>query len=575
MSSDGTHVWVTNGGDDTVSEIQISAASTASLLQGSPTSSTVADGAGYTGHLTVTSPNGTVSYTETASADSSDVVVNSAGAISAATTLPAGTYTVRGTDSDTAGDTGTWGFTLTVTRPATQTVCIPDFPAGYVITGYTTQAGCGPGQSDWYGFNAANVALPRNGLYMCEAGNGQVVPAGYVVTDVISAAWPGGYVPGGAYCGQPSGAGGYEAVQINQPTDGTIMCVPNGIFPVPDGYVITRVFAEGGYLASGTCGIVLGNINYNAFQITHPSDGLMICEPFVLISVPPGYVQTAQLNTRQCGPIYSWAFNAVQIAVVPQTSTPGVTTRSMIASGSGALDAWVTCPASVSSCTDTLNLRAPSPGMARDSRDSADKRATVQTTLATGSVKLLGGHQAAIALKLTANARRLLARKHTIRAQAILMVHESRTTASTARPVATYTSSETVTIHETVSPSDAILKARLLSEITPTGKAATITAILKHHGYPLSFSALTGGRVVIAWYQIPKSYVTRGARPTLVATAIAALTHAGTGTTKVTLTAAGRRLLKTSKRLKLTAEGTFTPTSRYAVVASKSFSLKR
>jgi hypothetical protein len=134
---------------------------------------------------------------------------------------------------------------------------------------------------------------------------------------------------------------------------------------------------------------------------------------------------------------------------------------------------------------------------------SACAKASTSTSPA-GAVKLLGGHQAAVALKLTASARRLLARERTIRAQATLLVHESRATVSTARPGATYTSSETVAIHETVSPSDATLKARLLAEITPTGKAATITAILKHHGYPLSASALTGGRVAIAWYQIPR-----------------------------------------------------------------------
>ncbi len=112
VSSDGTHVWVANAGDNTVSEIQISAAST--LLQGSPTSSTVADGAGYSGQLTVTNATGTVSYTETASADSSDMVVGSSGAMSAAATLAPGVYTVSGTDSDTSGDSGTWTFTLTV-----------------------------------------------------------------------------------------------------------------------------------------------------------------------------------------------------------------------------------------------------------------------------------------------------------------------------------------------------------------------------------------------------------------------------------------------------------------------------
>jgi hypothetical protein len=222
-----------------------------------------------------------------------------------------------------------------------------------------------------------------------------------------------------------------------------------------------------------------------------------------------------------------------------------------------------------------LSLQAPSTQIARDSRERADKRATVQTTLAEGSVKLLGGDQATITLKLTANARRFLARKHTIRAQATLMVHESSTMASTARPVANYTATETVTIHEAASPSAAVLKARLLAEITPTGKAATITAILKHRGYPLAFSALTGGMVVMDWYQIPKNDVTSGAEAILVATAKTKLTHAGTGTTDVTLTAAGTRLLKASKLLKLIAEATLTPTSRYAVLAGKSFSLKR
>ena len=113
VSSDGTHVWVADQYEDTVSEIQIGA--TATLLQGSPTSSTVADGAGYSGQLTVTNATGTVSYNEAPSADSSDVLVNSSGMITAAATLAPGTYTVSGSDSDTAGDSGTWSFTLTVT----------------------------------------------------------------------------------------------------------------------------------------------------------------------------------------------------------------------------------------------------------------------------------------------------------------------------------------------------------------------------------------------------------------------------------------------------------------------------
>ncbi|HEY3828520.1 MAG TPA: hypothetical protein VGL57_04930 [Solirubrobacteraceae bacterium] len=85
------------------------------LTQGPPTSATVTDGAGYSGQLTVTNATGTASYTETASADSFDVDVHSDGAISAADTLTPGTYMVGGSDSDTAGDTGSWSFMLTVT----------------------------------------------------------------------------------------------------------------------------------------------------------------------------------------------------------------------------------------------------------------------------------------------------------------------------------------------------------------------------------------------------------------------------------------------------------------------------
>ena len=91
------------------------------LTQGSPTSATVADGTGYSGQLSVTNNTGAVSYSETTSADSTDVVVSSSGAISAPTTLVPGTYTVGGSDSDTNGDTGTWAFALTVSK-APQTI---------------------------------------------------------------------------------------------------------------------------------------------------------------------------------------------------------------------------------------------------------------------------------------------------------------------------------------------------------------------------------------------------------------------------------------------------------------------
>jgi hypothetical protein len=98
----------------------VSSRPTPTLTQGGPTTATVADGGGYSGQLSVTNATGTVTYTETSSADSADVVVTSTGAISAATSLAPDTHTVSGSNSDTSGDAGEWTFPLTVS-PATPT----------------------------------------------------------------------------------------------------------------------------------------------------------------------------------------------------------------------------------------------------------------------------------------------------------------------------------------------------------------------------------------------------------------------------------------------------------------------
>ena len=45
--------------------------------------------------------------------------------------------------------------------------------------------------------------------------------------------------------------------------------------------------------------------------------------------------------------------------------------------------------------------------------------------------------------------------------------------------------------------------------------------------------------------------------------------------TKIKLTPAGKRLLKTVKNLKLTARGTFTPTGRTPVIATRVFVLSK
>jgi uncharacterized repeat protein (TIGR02543 family) len=105
---------------------------TITLIQDGPTSAAVADGDGYSGQCAVTNAVGILRYTETASADSADVVVSSTGAISAPSTLAPGTYSVSGDDGDANGDSGTWSFALTV-MPTTPTT--PANAPGYDLVG--------------------------------------------------------------------------------------------------------------------------------------------------------------------------------------------------------------------------------------------------------------------------------------------------------------------------------------------------------------------------------------------------------------------------------------------------------
>jgi len=110
---------------------------TVSLVQASPTSAMVTYGAGYSGHsLAVTNSTGIVSYTEAASSDSADVVVSNTGAISAATALAPGTYTVSGSETDTNGDTGTWVFSLTVGQ-SSQAITFTSTPPSDAVVGAT------------------------------------------------------------------------------------------------------------------------------------------------------------------------------------------------------------------------------------------------------------------------------------------------------------------------------------------------------------------------------------------------------------------------------------------------------
>jgi hypothetical protein len=128
-----------------------------------------------------------------------------------------------------------------------------------------------------------------------------------------------------------------------------------------------------------------------------------------------------------------------------------------------------------------------------------------------------------------------------------------------------------------VSVSPARIEALLVGQLKPLGKQANIAALLESGGFAVVCEALEGGTAVIDWYQVPSgAKLAMRARPTPVVVAAGQHTFstAATATIKIKLTAAGRRLLEHTKRLKLTAKGTFTPTGKTPITTTKVFVLK-
>jgi hypothetical protein len=125
-------------------------------------------------------------------------------------------------------------------------------------------------------------------------------------------------------------------------------------------------------------------------------------------------------------------------------------------------------------------------------------------------------------------------------------------------------------------PTASQIRGQLLKQLAPTGSGATITALLRNGGYTVRFNPPAGGRVVIDWYYVPTgARVSRVLRPVLVATGTATFSSAGPVKLAIRLTINGRRMLQTSKRLKLTAKGIYTPAGTRPVTAIRTFTLKR
>ncbi len=121
----------------------------------------------------------------------------------------------------------------------------------------------------------------------------------------------------------------------------------------------------------------------------------------------------------------------------------------------------------------------------------------------------------------------------------------------------------------TVTLSASKIRGLLRNVLSLHGKAGTIRGVLNHAGYSFSFTAPSPGRLVLAWYFAPK----HGAK-VLVATVTLVFHSSGKATAKIVLTSKGRRVLSGTRRMKLTAKGSFTPSGHGAVSTSKQITLK-
>jgi hypothetical protein len=132
-------------------------------------------------------------------------------------------------------------------------------------------------------------------------------------------------------------------------------------------------------------------------------------------------------------------------------------------------------------------------------------------------------------------------------------------------------------------PSSTEVASYFAQQLAPRGKAARIGMLLKSGQYKMAITSHEAGTMTVDWYYLPrgaklsalKSHKKGAPVPVLVASGRLTLHAAGKGTIKLSVTAAGRRLLKASKRLKLTATFTFQAPGSAPISVSGTFVLTR
>ncbi len=148
---------------------------------------------------------------------SSALSVSSSGSISTTGPLSAGTYTVSGTDSDVAGDHGTWTFTLTVTAVAVDVTFDANGGSGEMASQSESQpTALSLNTFRWPGHTFLNWNTSANGTGVSYA-NGAVFPFSGPTT--LFAQWKTGKAPTRTVTFEANGGTGIMATEAdNTPT---------------------------------------------------------------------------------------------------------------------------------------------------------------------------------------------------------------------------------------------------------------------------------------------------------------------------------------------------------------------
>jgi hypothetical protein len=126
--------------------------------------------------------------------------------------------------------------------------------------------------------------------------------------------------------------------------------------------------------------------------------------------------------------------------------------------------------------------------------------------------------------------------------------------------------------------SSAQVATLLGQQLTPSGKTTKIGVLLKNGELTMTFKAPEAGTLIVQWYELPsgaKLAKHSKAKAVLVASGQMTFSAASTVKIKVKLTAAGRKLLKHAKQVRLTAKGVFTTAGKAPVSVTKTVLLRR